>query len=595
MKQCEDVGSWAGRPRAQTMKQSDEVEAMLHLHALGWGLKRIAREFGCSKNTVRRYVEANGWMAYSRPTRGGKLEDQEAWLKERFLRHRGNAEVVRQDLLREQSIDVSLRTVERAVLPFRRLLTAEAKATVRFETPPGRQLQVDFGQRRVPIAGERVRVFLFVATLGYSRRCYVATFRHERQSSWFRGLEGTFNHFGGVTREVLLDNPRPLVVNHDMSTREVEFNHRFLAFADYWGFRPRACAPYRARTKGKDERGVGYVKASAIAGHRFESWAGMDAHLGWWQREIADRRCHGTTGEVPLERFAREAERLRPCAGRPPFGQLRDLTRTVHADCAVVVDTNAYSVPWRLIGERVRVVVSGGRVRSPRPEGCRRARRARGTPRSGHRPGPLGRRRRRPTPGRDRGGPAEAGAAASARRVRGRRRGEVLMAVDHETLLGWLTRLQLTAIRDQLDNLLDEAAEKKLTLREALAMFVEREVSRKDERRIEMALKIARFPMVRELADFDFKAQPSVDRRQVRELATSRWVAHGDALLVLGPPGVGKTHLAVALGREAIRQSYSTLFTTAQALMAALVKAHSEGRLEDRLAFYAKPKLLIAD
>ena len=75
-------------------------------------------------------------------------------------------------------------------------------------------------------------------------------------------------------------------------------------------------------------------------------------------------------------------------------------------------------------------------------------------------------------------------------------------------------------------------------------MFVEREVSRKDERRIEMALKIARFPMVRELADFDFKAQPSVDRRQVRELATSRWVAHGDALLVLGPPGVGKTHLA---------------------------------------------------
>ena len=89
----------------------------------------------------------------------------------------------------------------------------------------------------------------------------------------------------------------------------------------------------------------------------------MESHLGWWQREIADRRRHGTTGEVPLERFAREAKSLRPCAGRPPFGQLRDLTRTVHADCAVVVDTNAYSVPWRLIGERVRVVVSGGRVR----------------------------------------------------------------------------------------------------------------------------------------------------------------------------------------------------------------------------------------
>ena len=94
MKGCEDVGPWAGRPRAQMLK-SDEVEAMLHLRALGWGLRRIASEFGCSKNTVKRYVEADGWMAYSRRAVGGKLEDQEAWLKERFFQHRGNAEVVR--------------------------------------------------------------------------------------------------------------------------------------------------------------------------------------------------------------------------------------------------------------------------------------------------------------------------------------------------------------------------------------------------------------------------------------------------------------------------------------------------------------------
>ena len=130
MTRCEDVGPWVGRPRAQTMMKSDEVEAMLHLDALGWGLKRIAREFGCSKNTVRRYVAAEGWMAYPRRAGGAKLEDQEGWLQERFLRHPGNAEVVRQDLLRERSIDVSLRTVERAVAPFRRLLTPEVKGDV---------------------------------------------------------------------------------------------------------------------------------------------------------------------------------------------------------------------------------------------------------------------------------------------------------------------------------------------------------------------------------------------------------------------------------------------------------------------------------
>ena len=117
MKRCEDVGPWVGWPRAQTMMKADQVEAMLHLHALGWGLKRMAVEFGRSKNRVRRYVAADVWMAYSRPVRGGNLEDQEGWLKERLFRHRGNAEVVRQDLLQEQSIELSLRTVERAVAP----------------------------------------------------------------------------------------------------------------------------------------------------------------------------------------------------------------------------------------------------------------------------------------------------------------------------------------------------------------------------------------------------------------------------------------------------------------------------------------------
>jgi DNA replication protein DnaC len=169
------------------------------------------------------------------------------------------------------------------------------------------------------------------------------------------------------------------------------------------------------------------------------------------------------------------------------------------------------------------------------------------------------------------------------------------MSLDHESLTLALTRLKLTAIRDQLDSLLDEAAKRELSLREALAFVVEREVARKDERRIEMAGKIAHFPMVRDLDGFEFAAQPSLDARQIRELAACRWVAHGEALLLLGPPGVGKTHLAIALGRAAIREGYSVLFVTAPALVAALAKAHAEGRLEERLGFFAKPKLLIVD
>jgi transposase len=122
--------------------------------------------------------------------------------------------VVRQDLAREHGLAVSLRTIQRAVAPYRRELAAEARATVRFETPPGHQLQVDFGELRTPVAGESGRVFLFVATLGYSRRPYVRAFRHERQSAWLDGIEGVFRHCGGVPVEVLLDNAKPLVTHH---------------------------------------------------------------------------------------------------------------------------------------------------------------------------------------------------------------------------------------------------------------------------------------------------------------------------------------------------------------------------------------------
>src|SRR3546814_16684786 len=114
------------------------------------------------------------------------------------------------------------------------------------------------------------------------------------------------------------------------------------------------------------------------------------------------------------------------------------------------------------------------------------------------------------------------------------------------------------------DLLLDEAARSEMTLREALAFLVSREIARRDHRRIEMATKIAQFPFVRDLEGFDWSAQPSLDQRQLREPATCRWVAHGDALLFLGPPGTGKTHLAVSLGREAIRNNYTVPFVRSE-------------------------------
>lgn len=158
-----------------------------------------------------------------------------------------------------------------------------------------------------------------------------------------------------------------------------------------------------------------------------------------------------------------------------------------------------------------------------------------------------------------------------------------------------LGRLKLTAMRDRRDGLLDEAARRELSLAETLALLREAEVAHREARRIQMGLGIAQFPWVRTLEGFDFAARPSPDPKQVGELAACRWVASGDTLLIRGPPGVGKSHLAVALGREAVRQGCSVLFTPAMALITGLMKGQAEGRLEERLARYAEPKLPIVD
>jgi transposase len=329
------------------MQTPEEVAAMLRLKALGWGIKRIGRELGCSHMTVRHYVAQGGWVPYRGAGRPRALAGLEDWVAERFRRHAGNADVLRQELLVEKDIKLSLRTVEREVAPLRRELVAEAWATLRFETPPGRQMQIDFGERRALIDGESVKVYLFVATLGCSRRLYVRAFRNERQESWFAGLDGAFRHFGGVTEEVLFDNDRGLVVRHDRTTREVEFNARLHAFAKHWRFRPRACAPYRARTKGKDERGVGYVKKNAMpaapsrAGRRWRPTLppgrGTSPTSGWTARPA---RCRSNGSGVP---------RPAPC-GRSPAFHPSPRRASWCARCRPIAPSRSTATPTRYHG-----------------------------------------------------------------------------------------------------------------------------------------------------------------------------------------------------------------------------------------------------
>ena len=191
-------------------------------------------------------------------------------------------------------------------------------------------------------------------------------FLHERQSAWLQGLEGAFRHFGGTTREVLVDNARALVDEHDAQTREVRFNDRFHAFCRYWDVTAAGvCAvPGPHQGQGRARRRLRQAQRHRRAPLR-PRWSAWQAHLARWMREVADVRVHGTTGEPPIARFERDERRGAATAGAPkaPFLQVRELTRRVHTDACIELDTNRYSVPWRLIGESVTVVVAEQQVR----------------------------------------------------------------------------------------------------------------------------------------------------------------------------------------------------------------------------------------
>lgn len=346
------------------MVEEDVVKSIRTLADGGWGPKRIANELGVAKNTVKRYLRGGAAAEVQVRPAARCLDEQatkravELWdgLAER------NAVVVAQ-MLADEGIEASVRTVQRALRDRRQQVHAATVATVRFETSPGRQMQIDFGEKKLLIAGAEVRVYLLVAVLSHSRRLFVKAFLNQRGDDWREGVAQAFRHFGGVPLEVLGDNAKPLVLERNRAAGTVTFHPAYLDFCREWDVAPRACGPYRARTKGKTESGVKYVKKNALAGRSFASFEALAAHLSTWMVQ-ADERIHGTTHERPRERFERdERTALRPLPLRPKPARRQLLTRRVAHAALVDVDTVRYSVPHRLVRARVEVEVADENVR----------------------------------------------------------------------------------------------------------------------------------------------------------------------------------------------------------------------------------------
>ena len=337
------------------------VAAIQEMRRLGKSKKAIARELDLDIKTVRKW-STTGWVPQQRAPRVKDLTVYEEVIGRRFPEVGYNGMVLYREL-QEAGYDGSYRSLRRFVEPLREAARPET-ATLRYETGPGEQAQVDWGMIGVWIGEQRINVHLFVMVLGFSRRIFVRAYEHERLDNLLHGHQAAFERFGGRTATLLYDNPRTIVLSKDEASGTVEWNRRFKDRMDFYGAEVKLCRYYRAQTKGKVESGVKYVKRNALAGRRFASFDELNAWLEQWALTVADQRIHGTTHEAPAARFDRE-ERVKMIAidARPPAQESRTMSRRVSHDAYVEVDTNRYPTPFAWCRAHVSVELTPAEVR----------------------------------------------------------------------------------------------------------------------------------------------------------------------------------------------------------------------------------------
>lgn len=326
------------------MIQLGELIMILDLHRQGLSVSAIARRVGIDRKTVRKYIE-RGLEPPSygpRQPRARRLEPFEAYLRQRVVAYPG---LTASRLLREirehgygggySAVTDFLREVRPSPTP---------PFEVRFETPPGEQAQVDFAQFEVVYADEPEavrKVWLFSLVLGYSRLIWARFVAHQDLQTVLRCHMAAFAGLGGVPREILYDRMKTAVIGED-SEAHIVYNRALIDFAGHYGFHPKACRPYRAKTKGKVERPFRYIREDFFLARSFRNLDDLNAQLAHWLGTVANPRVHATTRRVVNEAFAEEKLQPLPLV---PFSAVLKLERRVSHEGMVSVGGNFYSVP----------------------------------------------------------------------------------------------------------------------------------------------------------------------------------------------------------------------------------------------------------
>jgi transposase len=279
----------------------------------GLSKAEIARELGVSRRTVYHWLETgqldrdldNAPVRYaSRPVVARKIDAFRPIIDMRLAEFPRLTATRLLDEIRAAGYEGGYTQVKEYV---RRVRPAPVPdPVVRFETPPGHQAQVDFAEFRLPW-GKR---YALLVVLGYSRLMWLQFYTRQTMAVLMGALEDAFGFFGGVPAELLFDQMKSVIIEDERASGgKLLENAEFVRFAAHWSFRIRACRPYRAKTKGKVERPIGYVRESFFYGRRFLNDADLNTQALSWLERTANVRTHRTTAEVPRVRFERD-ERL---------------------------------------------------------------------------------------------------------------------------------------------------------------------------------------------------------------------------------------------------------------------------------------------
>ncbi len=329
---------------------SKEVTAVLN-HYLKEGLSKtpIANKLGINRRTVHRHIkESKTEPGYkSRAVTPGLLDPYKDYLRGKLLAY---PELSAVRLLSEITA-MGYRGKYTAVKDYVRALRPEVPipTELRFEVNPGHQAQADFATFKAPFGS----IHALLVVLSWSRYLWVRFYFQEDQLTVLNGLHRSFLAFGGVPHTLLFDRMKTAVARSDLEGKAI-FNDEMMRFATHYGFQPTACRPYRAKTKGRVERAVSYLRHNFFYGRNFHSLEDLNLQVEKWLLETANRRIHGTTNDMPEDRLVKEKPRLLPIPS-DAYVPMISLGRRISRDGYISYNGNDYSVPEGLSAAEIQI------------------------------------------------------------------------------------------------------------------------------------------------------------------------------------------------------------------------------------------------